>query len=143
MKAQFGSEGTALHRQEGLDEASLEDASGKQELAALIHALKIWRCNLEGADFTVYVDHNPLVHLLQKVLNRWQVRILDTLATYPGLKIVHIPGKDNIADGLSRIDHKIAQVAAMPRATLAEQPAIKSAVLEAMQTWRAGVKQQP
>ena len=136
VKAQFDSNGTPLQRQEGLDEASLEDASGKQELAALIHALKIWRCNLEGAEFTVYVDHNPLVHLLQKkVLNRWQVRILDTLATYPGLKIVHIPGKDNIADGLSRIDHKIAQVAAMPRATLAEQPAIKAAVLEAMQTW--------
>lgn len=136
VKSQFDSTGATLHRQEGLEEASLEDASGKQELAALIHALKIWRCNLEGADFTVYVDHNPLVHLLQKkILNRWQVRILDTLATYPGLKIVHIPGKDNIADGLSRIDHKIAQVAAMPKTVLANQPAVKSAIIEAIQTW--------
>ena len=55
-----------------------------------------------------------MVHLLKKkILNRWQVRILETLATYPGLKIVHIPGKDNIAYGLSKIDHKISQVAAM------------------------------
>ena len=28
----------------GLDQASLEDASGKQELAAVLHALKVWRC---------------------------------------------------------------------------------------------------
>ena len=81
MKSQFDSTGATLRRQEGLNEASLEDASGKQKkLAALIHALKIWRCNLKGAEFTVYVDHNPLVHLLQKkILNRWQVRILDGL----------------------------------------------------------------
>ena len=58
----------------GLGKADLEDASGKQELAALIHALEIWRCNSEGADFTVYVDYNPLVHLLQKkLLNSRQV----------------------------------------------------------------------
>lgn len=89
-----------------LDQAALEDASGKQELTALLHALKIWRCYLEGAEFTVYVDHNPLTYLLEKQqLNRWQVRILDTLVTYPNLKIQHIPGKTNIADGLSRIHH--------------------------------------
>ena len=84
----------------------MEDASGKQELTALIHALKVWRCYLEGAEFTVYVDHNPLTDLLQKPnLNRWQVRILEVLAMYPGMKIQHIPGKDNIVDGLSRIHH--------------------------------------
>jgi hypothetical protein len=89
-----------------LDQAALEDASGKQELTALIHALKVWRCYLEGADFTVYVDHNPLTYLLEKPdLNRWQVRILEVLAMYPGMKIQHIPGKLNIADGLSRIKH--------------------------------------
>ena len=44
---------------------------------------------------------------------------MDILATYPGLTVVHIPGKDNIAYGLSRIDHKIAQVSAKPRLVLA------------------------
>ena len=77
-----------------------------------------------------------MVHLLKKkVLNRWQVRILDTLANYPGLNIQHISGKDNIADGLSRIDHKIAQLAAMPKPALSEHAAVKSALLEAMQEW--------
>ena len=136
VKAQFDETGNTGHRPEGLDEAALEDASGKQELAALIHALKIWRCNLEGADFTVYVDHNPLVHLLQKkILNRWQVRILDTLATYPGLKIVHIPGKDNIADGLSRINHRIDRVSQMTKETRDNQPAIEAALVKAMSKW--------
>ena len=60
----------------------------------------------EGAEFTVYVDHNPLTYLLLKPnLNRWQVRILEVLAMYPGMKIQHIQGKDNIADGLSRIHY--------------------------------------
>jgi Reverse transcriptase (RNA-dependent DNA polymerase)/Integrase zinc binding domain/RNase H-like domain found in reverse transcriptase/Chromo (CHRromatin Organisation MOdifier) domain/Aspartyl protease len=89
-----------------LDQAALEDASGKQELTALIHALKVWRCYLEGSPFTVYVDHNPLTYLLEKPhLNRWQVRILEVLSMYPHMKIQHIPGKLNIADGLSRIKH--------------------------------------
>jgi Reverse transcriptase (RNA-dependent DNA polymerase)/RNase H-like domain found in reverse transcriptase/Integrase zinc binding domain/Chromo (CHRromatin Organisation MOdifier) domain/Aspartyl protease len=89
-----------------LDQAALEDASGKQELTALIHALKVWRCYLEGSEFTVYVDHNPLTYLLEKPnLNRWQVRILEVLSMYPHMRIQHIPGKLNIADGLSRIKH--------------------------------------
>ena len=54
VKSQFDGEGNKTNRLDGLDEAAIEDASGKQELAALIHALKIWRCNLEGAEFTVY-----------------------------------------------------------------------------------------
>ena len=136
VKAQFDEAGNTGLRPDGLDEAALEDASGKQELAALIHALKIWRCNLEGAEFTVYVDHNPLVHLLQKkILNRWQVRILDTLATYPGLKIVHIPGKDNIADGLSRINHRIDRVSKMTKEDRDGQPAIEAAMVKAMSEW--------
>jgi hypothetical protein len=80
------------------------------EMAARIRALKIWPFNLEGAKFTAYVDHSLLVHLLQKVLHRWRVRILDTMATYPRLKIVHTAGEDNIAGGLIGIDNKIAQV---------------------------------
>ena len=60
----------------------------------------------------MYVDHSPLTYLPSKPhLNRWQVRILETLVTYPGLTINHIPGKTNIADGLSRIQIKLAEAA--------------------------------
>jgi hypothetical protein len=71
ITSQFDGEGNTTNRPKGLEEAAREDASGKRKLAALIHALKIWRGNLEEA-FTVYVDHNPLVRLLEKnIVIRW------------------------------------------------------------------------
>ena len=71
LQSQFGVEGNTAIRPKGLDEAALEDASREQEFSAFLHALKIWRCNLKGAKFAVYVDHNPLAHLLEKmILNR-------------------------------------------------------------------------
>ena len=65
ITSQFDGEGNTTNRPKGLEEAARGDASGKQKLAALIHALKIWRCNSEEA-FKVYVDHNPLLRLLEK-----------------------------------------------------------------------------
>ena len=65
----------------------------------------------------------------------WQVRILDTLATYPGLKIFHIKGEGNISDGLSRIDHKIAQVAKMTPEALDDRKPIDKAIIKAMEKW--------
>ena len=37
--------------------------TGEQDLLAVVHALKLWRCYLEGPHFTVITDHSPLVHL--------------------------------------------------------------------------------
>ena len=65
MKAQLVSNGATTHRQEGRDEATLEDALGKQELAALIHAL-FGDGILVGAEFTVYVNHNSLVQITNR-----------------------------------------------------------------------------
>ena len=137
IKPQFEEEGNTTNWPKGMEEAALEDASGRQELETLIYALENWSTDLEGADFTVYVDHNRLVYLLEKnILNRWQVRILDTLATYPGLKIVHIKREDNIEDGLSRIDHKIAQVAKMTPEVLDDRKPID----KANKLWKSGQK---
>lgn len=66
----------------------------------------------------------------------WQVRILDTLATYPGLKIFHIKGEGNISDDLSRIDHKIAQVAKMTPEVLDDRKPID----KANKLWKSGQK---
>ena len=31
----------------------------EQGMLAVIHALKVWRCCLEGVAFTIATDHNP------------------------------------------------------------------------------------
>jgi hypothetical protein len=47
----------------------------EQELLAVVHALQTWRCYLEGVEFTVVTDHNPLTFLpSQPSLSRRQAR---------------------------------------------------------------------
>jgi len=58
-----------------LKQAEANYTTGEQELLAVVHALKIWRCYLKGPHFTVVTDHNPLVHLSsQPNLSGKQVR---------------------------------------------------------------------
>ena len=53
------------------------------ELLAVVHALKKWRCYLEGKPFTVQTDHKPLTHLpTQLNLNRRQARWSEFLQGY-------------------------------------------------------------
>ena len=39
---------------------------GEQELLAVIHALTVWRCYLEGVKCTVVTDHSPNTFLQSK-----------------------------------------------------------------------------
>ena len=52
--------------------------AGEQELLAVVHAMRTWRCYLEGVSadmLTVVTDHNPLTYLqTQTVLSRRQTR---------------------------------------------------------------------
>ena len=45
-------------------------AVGEQELLAVIHALELWRCYLDGTEFTVVTDHVPTPSLPPKVCSR-------------------------------------------------------------------------
>jgi len=38
----------------------------EREMVAVIHALTVWRCYLDGMQFTVYSDHEPLKYLRTK-----------------------------------------------------------------------------
>ena len=75
----------------------------EQELLAVVHALKIWRCYLEGPKFTVVTDHNPLVHLpTQPNLSGRQARWSEYLQRFT-FDWVYRPGVSNLAaDALSR-----------------------------------------
>ena len=73
------------------------------ELAAVIHALKMWRHHLIGRKFILMTDNKGLKYLLNHPnLNARQARWLAFLSEYD-FEIQHIKGKENkVADALSR-----------------------------------------
>jgi hypothetical protein len=73
------------------------------ELAAVVHALKIWRHYLFGQRCDIYTDHKSLKYIFtQHELNMRQRRWLELVKDYD-LEIHYHPGKANVvADALSR-----------------------------------------
>ena len=76
------------------------------ELAAVIHALKIWRHYLMGAHCNIYTNHKSLKYIFtQTDLNMRQRRWLELIKDYE-LEVHYHPGKANVvADALSRKAH--------------------------------------
>ncbi|KAL0313394.1 UNVERIFIED_CONTAM: Retrovirus-related Pol polyprotein from transposon.6 [Sesamum radiatum] len=72
------------------------------ELAAIVHALKIWRHYLYGEKFQIFTDYKSLKYILtQKELNLRQRRWIELLKDYDCT--IDYPGKANVvADALSR-----------------------------------------
>jgi hypothetical protein len=76
------------------------------ELAAVIHALKIWRHHLMGAKCNIYTDHKSLKYIFtQADLNMRQRHWLELIKDYD-LEVHYHPDKANVvADALSRKAH--------------------------------------
>ena len=92
------------------------------ELAAVVHALKIWRHYLIGHKSDIYTDHKSLKYIFtQTDRNMRQRRWLELIKDY-ALEVHYHPGKANIvADALSRKSYaKEVQVAAMSSELSAE-----------------------
>jgi hypothetical protein len=72
------------------------------ELAAVIHALKIWRHHLMGTKCHIYIDYKSLKYIFtQTDLNMRQRRWLELIKDYD-LEVHYHPGKANVvADALS------------------------------------------
>jgi hypothetical protein len=83
------------------------------ELAAVVHALKIWRHYIMRVKCQVYTDHKSLKYIFsQKDLNLRQRRWLELIKDYD-LEIHHHPGKANlVADALNRKEHVHSAVVA-------------------------------
>jgi ribonuclease HI len=83
------------------------------ELAAMVHALNIWRYYLIGHRCEIYGDHKSLKYIFtQTDLNLRQRRWLELIKDY-NVGINYHPGKANvIADTLS---HKKDETRVMPR----------------------------
>jgi hypothetical protein len=73
------------------------------ELAAVVHALKIWRHYVMGTKCQIYTDHKSLKYIFtQKDLNPRQRCWLDLIEDYD-LEIYYHLGKANlVADALSQ-----------------------------------------
>jgi hypothetical protein len=91
------------------------------ELAAVVHALKIWRHYIMGTKCQVYMDHKSLKYIFtQKDLNLRQRRWLELITEYD-LEIHYHPGKANlVADVLSRKEHVHSAVVAQLPDEIAE-----------------------
>jgi hypothetical protein len=83
------------------------------ELAAVVHALKIWRHYIMGTKCQVYTGHKSLKYIFtQKDLNLRQHRWLELIKDYD-LEIHYHPGKANlVADALSQKEHVHASIVA-------------------------------
>ena len=73
------------------------------ELAAIVHAFKIWIHYLIGNKCEIFIDHNSLKYIFtQPDLNLRQRRWLKLIKDYD-LSVQYHPGKANVvADALSR-----------------------------------------
>ena len=76
------------------------------ELAAVVHALKIWRHYLLGNKVHIFIDHNSLKYTFtQSELNIRQRRWLELINDY-NLEVHYHPGKANVvANALSQKSH--------------------------------------
>jgi ribonuclease HI len=83
------------------------------ELAAVVHALKIWRHYIMGTKCQVYTDHKILKYIFtQKDLNIRQRRWLELIKDY-NLEIHYHPSKANlVADAWSQKEHVHAAIVA-------------------------------
>ena len=94
-----------------LQPAELRRNVYEKEMLAVLHALKTWRCYVEGRPIELVTDHESLKWLLtQKELDRQQAKWVQILSQYD-VDIVYRPGRINPADALSRHPaHRLAAV---------------------------------
>jgi hypothetical protein len=92
------------------------------ELAAVVHALKIWRHYLISHQCEIYSDHNSLKYVFtQTDLNLRQCRWLELIKDYD-IEINYHPGKANvIADALSHKKYRNATFARRMRPELRQE----------------------
>ena len=94
-----------------LNSAELNYTVTEKEMLAVVHALRVWRCYLEGAEFTVFTDHvSNTFFQTQPNLSRRQARWSEFLQRFGVFKWEYLKGERNVADALSRGDVTASQL---------------------------------
>jgi hypothetical protein len=81
----------------------------ERELLAILHALRTWRYLVEGREYTVFTDHQPLIYFRSQI--KPTPRLIRWMAEFElyNPKILYKPGKENsVPDLLSRRDGSFA-----------------------------------
>lgn len=99
-----------------LSGAELNYPVHEQELLAIVHCCKVFRCYIEGRKTRIQTDHASLKYLkTQKNLSRRMARWLEFLETLD-IQIEYYPGKLNVvADALSRLEINLLEASDWPR----------------------------
>ena len=85
-----------------MNKAEQNYAATEQELLAVVRALQVWRCYLEGCvGLTIVTDHKPNIYIDTSKLTRRQVRWAEFLSKF-SYELTYRPGRGNVADPLSR-----------------------------------------
>jgi hypothetical protein len=88
-----------------LNDAELNYQTIEKEMLAVVRALRVWRCYLEGAEFTVYIDDVSNTYFqTQPNLSRRQARWSEFLQRFGAFEWKYRKGTKNVADALSRRD---------------------------------------
>ncbi|KAG2221669.1 hypothetical protein INT45_002707 [Circinella minor] len=87
----------------------------KKELLAIIFTLHKFHQYIYDREFELHTDHRSLCWLqTQPIANRMMINWLETILSYPGMKIVHMPGLQNtLPDLLSRLYEDIDDIASL------------------------------
>ena len=94
-----------------LNSAELNYTVTEKEMLAVVHALRVWRCYLEGAQFTVFTDHvSNTFFQTQPSLSRRQARWSEFIQRFGVFKWEYFKGECNVADALSRGDVTASQL---------------------------------
>jgi hypothetical protein len=87
------------------NDAELNYQTTEKDMPAVVHALRVWRCYLEGAEYIVYTDHvSKTSFQTQPNMSRRQARWSEFLQRFGAFKWKHRKGSKNVADALSRRD---------------------------------------
>ena len=85
-----------------MTEAERKYTTGEKELLVVVNALELWRCYLDGVEFTVVTDHSPNTFFhTQAVLSPRQARWAERLSRF-SFQWEYRAGQNNVADPLSR-----------------------------------------
>jgi hypothetical protein len=88
-----------------LNDAELNYQTTEKEMLTVVYALRMWRCYLEGAEFTVYTDHVLNTYFqTQPNLSRRQARWSEFLQRSGVFEWKYRKGAKNVAGALSRRD---------------------------------------